>query len=80
MNIVFAIAGAVIAEVALSFLGLGVQPPTPSWGNILMEGKAAMGYAWWIIFFPGAIIFVTVMAFNILGDGLREYINPKTKK
>ncbi|MDD4203354.1 MAG: ABC transporter permease, partial [Candidatus Omnitrophica bacterium] len=63
INIVFGIAGAVIAEVGLSFLGLGVQPPTPSWGNILMEGKAAMGYAWWIIFFPGLAIFITVMSF-----------------
>jgi peptide/nickel transport system permease protein len=80
VSMVFALAGAVIAEVALSFLGLGVQPPTPSWGNMLMEGKEAIGYAWWIIFFPGMMIFITVMSFNLVGEGLREHFDPRIRR
>ncbi|MFH1790942.1 MAG: ABC transporter permease [Candidatus Omnitrophota bacterium] len=77
VNFVFKIAGAILTEAGLSFLGLGVQPPAPSWGNILMEGKAAMGAAWWIIVFPGAAILVTVLAFNLFGEGLRDALNPR---
>ncbi|MDD5440535.1 MAG: ABC transporter permease, partial [Candidatus Omnitrophica bacterium] len=79
INFVFGISGAILAEAALSFLGLGVQPPVPSWGNILMEGKDSIGVAWWIMAFPGMAILVTVLAFNMLGEGLRDLLNPKVR-
>lgn len=71
------VAGAILLESGLSFLGIGVQPPTPSWGNILTEGKATLGYAWWLTVFPGLTILVSVLGYNILGEGLRERLNPK---
>lgn len=80
VNFVFGIAGAILTEAGLSFLGLGVQPPRPSWGNILLEGKAAMGVTWWIILFPGLAILITVLAFNLFGEGLRDALNPRIKK
>jgi peptide/nickel transport system permease protein len=57
----------------LSFLGLGVQPPTASWGNLLMDAKATLGVAWWQTTFPGLAILISVLGFNLLGEGLREY-------
>lgn len=80
VSFVFGVAGAILTEAGLSFLGLGVQPPHPSWGNILLEGKAAIGIAWWIILFPGLAILITVLAFNIFGEGLRDALNPKLRK
>jgi len=77
VSFVFGVAGAILTEAGLSFLGLGVQPPSPSWGNILMEGKAVLGVGWWVILFPGLAILVTVLAFNLLGEGLRDMLNPK---
>ena len=71
------IGGAILLESSLSFLGLGVQPPTASWGNILMEGKEHLTDAWWLVTFPGLAIFTTVLAFNLLGEGLREATDPK---
>jgi peptide/nickel transport system permease protein len=71
------IAGAILTESSLSFLGLGVQPPTPSWGNILTAGKDNIMFAWWLSFFPGAAIFVTVLGYNLLGEGLRDILDPK---
>lgn len=62
----------ILTEAALSFLGLGAQPPTPSWGNIIMEGKEYLLDAWWIAFFPGVAILLTVLSFNLIGDGIRE--------
>lgn len=79
VSFVLGIAAAILVEAALSFLGLGVQPPTPSWGNILMEGKATLGVAWWLILFPGLAILVTVLAFNLLGEGIRDALNPRLK-
>jgi peptide/nickel transport system permease protein len=70
---------AILIEASLSFLGLGAQPPTPSWGNMLNEGKAFMRSAWWVMTFPGVAIFVTVLAFNLLGDGLREVLDPRLR-
>ena len=67
---VLGISSAILVEGGLSFLGVGVQPPVPSWGNLLMDGKATMGYAWWMTFFPGLVIFLTVFSLNILGDFL----------
>lgn len=66
------IAAAILIESSLSFLGIGVQPPTPSWGNILSEGKSVMGAAWWMVVFPGLAIFITVLGYNLLGEGIRE--------
>lgn len=80
VSFVFGVAGAVLTEAALSFLGLGVQPPDPSWGNIIMEGKAVLGVGWWVILFPGLAILITVLAFNLLGEGLRDALNPRLKK
>lgn len=72
VSITLGIAGAILVESSLSFLGIGVQPPTPSWGNILTEGKSVMGAAWWMVVFPGMAIFITVLGYNLLGEGLRE--------
>jgi len=79
INFIFGISGAILTESALSFLGLGVQPPVPSWGNILMQGKDALGVAWWIMFFPGIAILVTVLAFNMLGEGLKDLLQPRIR-
>jgi peptide/nickel transport system permease protein len=73
------VAGAILTESALSFLGLGVQPPTPSWGNILTAGKDNIEIAWWLSLFPGLAILVTVMSYNLLGEGIREAIDPRLK-
>lgn len=74
------IAGAILTESALSFLGLGVQPPTPSWGNILTSGKDNIAFAWWLSVFPGLAIFITVLGYNLLGEGLRDILDPKLSK
>ncbi len=71
------IGGAILTESSLSFLGLGVLPPDPSWGNILIEGKQNIEAAWWLSFFPGLAIFLTVLGYNLLGDGLRDRLDPK---
>lgn len=76
VSAVLGVAAAILVESALSFLGLGVQPPTPSWGNILMEGKASLGVCWWLSFFPGLAILITVLGYNLLGEGLREHFSP----
>ena len=73
------IASAVLVESALSFLGIGVQPPTPSWGNILTQGQSVLGIAWWLSFFPGMAILVTVLGYNLLGEGIRDAIDPRLK-
>jgi peptide/nickel transport system permease protein len=73
------LAFAVLAEAALSFLGLGTQPPNPSWGLMLAEGRGFIDLAWWLAFFPGMAIFLTVLCFNLLGDGLRDVLDPKQR-
>lgn len=73
------VAGAILTESALSFLGIGVQPPTPSWGNILTGGKDNIQIAWWLSLFPGLAILITVMAYNLLGEGIRDAIDPRLK-
>ena len=77
VSAVLGIAGAVLVESALSFLGIGVQPPTPSWGNILTIGKDTMEVAWWLSVFPGLAILITVLGYNLLGEGIRESIDPR---
>ena len=74
------IGGAILVESALSFLGIGVQPPTPSWGNILMDGKSTLGVAWWLTAFPGIFILLTVLSYNLLGEGLRDILEPRLKE
>jgi peptide/nickel transport system permease protein len=71
------IPGAIVAEATLSFLGLSVVPPAPSWGNILSDAMAYYRVAWWFIFFPGAALVVSTLAFNILGDSVRDALDPK---
>jgi peptide/nickel transport system permease protein len=73
------IATAIIAEASLSFLGLGQQPPAPSWGSMLNVAQRFLSQAPWLAIFPGAAIFVTVLAFNLLGDGLRDALDPRAK-
>jgi peptide/nickel transport system permease protein len=72
-----AIAAAIIAEASLSFLGLGQQPPAPSWGSMLNTAQRFMGQAPWMAIFPGLTIFLVVLAFNLLGDGLRDALDPR---
>lgn len=73
----FAVGGAILVESGLSFLGLGIQPPEPSWGGILSVGKDYITVAWWLSFFPGIAIFLTVLSFNLLGEALRDALDPK---
>ena len=73
------IGGAILTESALSFLGIGVQPPTPSWGNILTAAKDNIEVAWWLSLYPGLAIFFTVMGYNLLGEGLRDIFDPRRR-
>lgn len=73
------VGGAILVESALSFLGIGVQPPVPSWGNMLMDGKSTLGVAWWHTAFPGLFILFTVLAYNLLGETLRDIMEPRLK-
>lgn len=73
------VAGAILVESALSFLGIGVQPPTPSWGNMLIAGKQTLGTAWWLSVFPGLAILITVLGYNLLGEGIRDALDPRLK-
>lgn len=72
------VGNAILTESALSFLGLGVQPPAPSWGNMLTAGKDYIYFAWWLSLFPGLAILFTVLAFNLLGEGLRDVLDPRS--
>jgi peptide/nickel transport system permease protein len=74
------VAGAILTESALSFLGIGVQPPTPSWGNILTAGKDNIEIAWWLSLYPGLAILMTVLGYNLLGEGIRDAIDPRLKQ
>jgi peptide/nickel transport system permease protein len=74
------VAGAILTESALSFLGIGVQPPTPSWGNILTSGKDYLEFAWWLSLFPGVAILITVLAYNLLGEGIRDALDPRLQR
>src|SRR5439155_1194493 len=66
----------IVIESGLSYLGLGAQPPLPSWGNMVVDGRQFLASAWWIATFPGLAIFVTVLGFNLFGDGLRDAFDP----
>ncbi len=71
------VGGMIGAEAALSFLGIGIRPPTPSWGNMVSGGQDALLVAWWVAFFPGALLALVVLSFNLLADGLRDALDPK---
>ncbi|MFH0809454.1 MAG: ABC transporter permease [Pseudomonadota bacterium] len=74
------VATAILVEAGLSFLGFGVQPPAPSWGNILTEGRLYIFDAWWLTVFPGAAILITVLGFNLFGEGLRDALDPRLRR
>jgi peptide/nickel transport system permease protein len=71
------VVGMIGAEAGLSFLGLGISPPTPSWGNMVAAGKDTLASAWWISFFPGALLTITLISFSLVADGLRDALDPK---
>ncbi len=73
----FGVGGAILIESGLSFLGLGVQPPDPSWGNILTAGKDNIEIAWWLSLYPGLAILITVLSYNLVGEGLRDALDPR---
>jgi peptide/nickel transport system permease protein len=73
------VGGAILTESALSFLGIGVQPPTASWGNILAQAKDNIEIAWWLSLYPGIAIFLTVMGYNLLGEGLSDMLDPRRR-
>ena len=75
----FVFAYSILAEAALSFLGVGVPPPTPSWGNIIAEGRDYASEAWWVMLFPGLAISLSALGLNLLGDGLRDVLDPRLK-
>ena len=71
------VAGAILTESTLSYLGFGVQPPTPTWGNMLQNAQSEMYNAPWLAIFPGLLIFATIMSINFIGDGLRDAFDPR---
>jgi len=71
---------AILAAASLSFLGLGSQPPSPEWGRMLSEGRGYLRDQWWISTFPGLAIMLTVLAMNLLGDGLRDALDPRMQR
>lgn len=73
------IATSILSAAGLSYLGLGAQPPTPEWGSMLSDARAYLRTAWWMAVFPGLAIMIVVMAFNLLGDGLRDVLDPKSR-
>jgi peptide/nickel transport system permease protein len=79
VQLTFVFAYAILAEAALSFLGIGPPPPAPSWGNIIAEGRDQAVEAWWIMFFPGVAISLATLGMNLLGDGLRDVLDPRLK-
>lgn len=77
VSAVLGVASAILVESALSFLGIGIQPPIPSWGNILTLGKDNIEIAWWLSVFPGIAILITVLSYNLVGEGLRDALDPR---
>lgn len=75
----FGVASAILIESSLSFLGFGVQPPTPTWGDILSQSRDFIDIAWWLTLFPGIAIFITITSYNLVGEGLRDAIDPRLK-
>src|SRR5262249_62210831 len=73
------IPAAILTESGLSFLGLGVRPPYATWGNILNEGKDAIEIGWWLSFYPGVAILITVLSYNLFGEGIRDALDPRLR-
>ncbi|MEM9658188.1 MAG: ABC transporter permease, partial [Planctomycetota bacterium] len=78
--ITFGIAAAILIESGLSYLGFGASPPNPSWGTLLRSGRNAIEVAWWLILFPGTAIFLTVLAYNLIGEGIQEATDPRLRQ
>ncbi len=78
--ITLGIAGAILTETTLSYLGIGITPPDPSWGNVLSDGRAYLRNAYWMSTYPGIFIFLTILGYNFLGDGLRDSLDPRLKQ
>jgi len=76
----FGVAGAILVESALSFLGFGVPPPQASWGSVLHDSRGQEQVLWWVTIFPGLLIFVTVTAYNLVGEGLRDALDPRLRQ
>jgi peptide/nickel transport system permease protein len=76
----FVVAFGILAEASLSFLGAGVPPETPTWGSMVSNGQPRLQQAWWVSVFPGSLLFLTVLAMNLLGDGLRDALDPRSRK
>jgi peptide/nickel transport system permease protein len=76
----FVVAYAIISEASLSFLGAGVNPETPTWGNMLRDGQRVLQRAWWLAVFPGCALVATVLSLNLLGDGLRDALDPRARE
>lgn len=74
------VAGAILSTAGLSFIGLGIQPPAPEWGSMLSGGRQYLRYAWWVTTFPGIAIMITILSLNLLGDGLRDALDPRLKQ
>ena len=70
----------IVVQATLSFLGLGLAPPTPDWGGMISEAQAYYTTAWWFIIFPGAALLITTLAFNLFGDGVRDAFDPRTER
>ena len=77
MTAALSVAGMIGAEAGLSYLGLGIRPPTPSWGNMVSSGSETLFVAWWVAFFPGGLLALTLISFSLLADGLRDALDPK---
>jgi peptide/nickel transport system permease protein len=75
----FQLPALILTEASLSFLGLGVQPPVPSWGEMLNSSRDYLSSAWWLVTFPGVAIMITVLGGNLLGDGLRDILDPRSR-
>ena len=80
VNATLSVAGAILTESLLSFLGFGIQPPVPTWGNLLDEGRRFTTIAPWLVWFPGLAILLTVLCVNFLGDGLRDALDPTQRQ
>ena len=80
VSISFGIASAILTESSLSFLGIGVQPPTPTWGELLNQAKSLPTHLWWLVVFPGVCIFLGVFSYNLVGDGIRDALDPRLSK
>jgi peptide/nickel transport system permease protein len=76
----FIVAFAIIGEASLSFLSAGVPPEIPTWGNMLQDGQRLIQRAWWLVLFPGVLLFLTVLSLNLVGDELRDAIDPRSRK